>query len=561
MNKRQLEVRLDGAVNGALETAEDLLSAIRIRLSKDPTLTPEQSSKRMGELGSVANRISECLFKKRNQVLIREIIEIEPQLDAYLEQLGLDETGVARYRGLKNSLTKYAKNFGYQHEMFALADEWETISRITKDRRCNGILNFAIRNRRRPSDFSETDLVDWGRDRTDHGCNPVYVLETKRELGRVLRNSGMQRLVPQLCVEPALGATFRIPLTQMTETLRSELEQLVKWTQSVPLCDAGIEFRSIGASALQTQFEQLYGFAKNAPKGKAILTLPDLFTKDVVAGYVKWLFKERGWIRSSILARLSGIHSAMTSHPVYRRKNYSWYLRVLKQVPKEAVSKLKDRRSKKSVTYDLLVDVPGKMRSERSDLPETSPRQLALKMHDELLMEWVVSLPWPPRLLRECQIEGNVFLAELPKERTGSPLPRWVKNAIKKNSREEFWQFRFRGSETSTHREVWGTISQNIVPLLVGYLQEYRPVLVGASDSRTLFLNRTGRALTNLNLVQLIGNLTLRYCQTRVVPSLIPDIFARQWLRDHPRNFAGLARILNVELLTVIRRYGKRHGS
>jgi hypothetical protein len=174
--------------------------------------------------------------------------------------------------------------------------------------------------------------------------------------------------------------------------------------------------------------------------------------------------------------------------------------------------------------YDVVADIPRRIHERRKDFAEIGHGKLALLVRDELLTSWLVILPWRQLNIRECRIvphaeRANLFKSEI------SPLfniakPRWVRERLAINSREEFWQYRFWEDETKNGREVHSILPRRLIPLLEEYLDRYRPSLLMGHDAGTLFLNEDGMPLTRDAIGSLVGELTLRYAHRRVTPHL-----------------------------------------
>jgi hypothetical protein len=143
-------------------------------------------------------------------------------------------------------------------------------------------------------------------------------------------------------------------------------------------------------------------------------------------------------------------------------------------------------------------------------------RALAQLVHDQLLILWLLTLPWRQRNLRECKLGHNLFRAELPGMIANKTVPMWVVEKLKTNPGEKVWQFRFTSDETKARRPVWAILPKLLVALLEEYLEKYRPVLLAAgSDVSNLFLNRKGGRLTKAQVGSLVSNLTLKYTGQR----------------------------------------------
>lgn len=180
--------------------------------------------------------------------------------------------------------------------------------------------------------------------------------------------------------------------------------------------------------------------------------------------------------------------------------------------------------------------------------------------HDALLFLWLVTLVWRQRNIRECRIAGskpNLFKAKIPPF-TGMTMPPWAREKLMANPDEQFWQIYFRESETKMGHEVRVLLPLRLVARLEEYLDAYRVQLVSKTDPpETLFLNRDGGPLTQLEFCNLIEGLTARYVQKAVNPHLFRDIFAYAWLDAYPENYLTLQKALwHRDIKTTLRRYG-----
>jgi hypothetical protein len=217
------------------------------------------------------------------------------------------------------------------------------------------------------------------------------------------------------------------------------------------------------------------------------------------------------------------------------------------------------------VDYNSLFQIPQKIREEATGkiaTTDANAKKMALAVRNELLMAWLVVLPWRQRNLRECRLGprdqgGNLFKDELDRFATIAK-PRWVEECLQKNPHEKFWQFYFREDETKTRHVVHAILPKQLVPLLEDYICNYRPFLVRGTDPGFLFPNSEGRPRRTNRVDDLVESLTLRYVGRRVNPRLFRHITVVTWLRDHPEDYLTVSKILwHRNIQTTLRIYGR----
>jgi len=192
-------------------------------------------------------------------------------------------------------------------------------------------------------------------------------------------------------------------------------------------------------------------------------------------------------------------------------------------------------------------------------------RSEALCARNALLVQWLLTLPWRQRNIRECRIgdpeQANLFKAEKPRF-VHLALSPWIEDAIRLDPHFRFWQFHFRPHETKTGsktgHEVRGIVPRQLLSPLEDYLDHHRPTLLRRSDPGTLFLNKAGGALSDCVVLNLVSSLTLRYVNRRVTPHIFRDIVAYKWLDDHPEDYLTLSKLLwHADIRTTLRIYGR----
>jgi hypothetical protein len=198
------------------------------------------------------------------------------------------------------------------------------------------------------------------------------------------------------------------------------------------------------------------------------------------------------------------------------------------------------------------------IREARGKLPEEDHKKRALLARDELLILWMTILPWRQRNIRECRLGHNLFKRELP-PMSGIETPAWVKERIRVNARDTFWQFDFREHETKNGERVRAILPRQLVPALEEYVERYRPLLLNGTDPKTLFISALGRPLDSAAIEFLFDDITYRYVQKGVTPHLLRDVFAYQYLQERPRDYLTLSKHLwHKDLNTTINIYGSQ---
>jgi integrase len=280
--------------------------------------------------------------------------------------------------------------------------------------------------------------------------------------------------------------------------------------------------------------------------------------KESIVAFLNWLLNERKLRSTGVVSWLGSLCAAMRWNPTYKDLDLSWFRPLLSQIPPEPESEKRERKGHKYLPYGEVAEIPRLLRRDREGATHAAPRRVAAAVRDELIMSWLVILPWRQRNIRECQLGHNLFKAKLsPLDTIARPL--WVRERLRANPNEEFWQFHFREKETKTGGEVRSILPRRLVALLEEYLQQYRPVLLRGKDPGTLFVSQLGRRFTDQTLTELVSTLTLRYKTRRVTPHIFRDIVAYWWSERYPQDYLTLSKLLwHRDINTTLRIYGGR---
>jgi hypothetical protein len=315
--------------------------------------------------------------------------------------------------------------------------------------------------------------------------------------------------------------------------------------------------------SLKRSFEQFCGFASRVQGLQPDASVVDLFTPDLIRGFASCLRNERNCKRTTIVGRIGGMVNAIRLNPCFHHFDFNWVYDVLRELTIEDPEELRSRRRTKEVDYDLLTSMLEQMSSERQALNNPSAEELAWRVHDELLILWLTTFPWPSRCIREARVLGaapNIYKAPTPRG-DASGVPPWATAECQRNPRSTFWQFRFDTPETSNAKEVYGFLPRRLILLLEEYVSLHRQYLIRDSDPETLFLDRFGGMMSVWSLMQRVGILTERYIQKKITPEAFRAIFAYDWLDKNPGEHEWLAGFLWMETPSVKKRYDPEYRS
>jgi hypothetical protein len=254
----------------------------------------------------------------------------------------------------------------------------------------------------------------------------------------------------------------------------------------------------------------------------------------------------------------------LTHHPKYSPQDYGWLRSLIDSLPLEDESERKQRKAIKFLDYERLETIPEKIRAAREAYckrKKKNPMRVARMVMEELISRWLLVLPWCQRNLRECRIGGanpNLFKAAIPAY-SELDKPAWVIEEEKRNPNAEFWQIRFLQKETKTGLAIHVLLPRQLIAPLEQYLAEYRPILAGARNAETLFLNLSGRPMRADFVEKIIGRWSYQICGIRTTPHLFRDAVAFKWLKTHTKDYLTLSKMLwHRRVETTISIYGAR---
>lgn len=492
-----------------------------------------------------------------------------PGFRNYLEGRKFARNTVNAYCGYSKSLLRLALDVGWVQPPNAAKAAWAPIlARMRFPRGSYGIVTYAIAKGKTPSQLTDRDLLDHSALVVSHGRTNSYAYEIPLRFRKAIEQAGLRTEFPQVSatVKPYY---WGIRVSDMPEPLRLEVRSLLRWKQDRLVEGRPQKMRISPATArlLEGAITRIYGYAVKHyavehPEFHQITRILDFANKEVIGAYLDWEVNDRH-LKGISFSHLHSLIAAIKQHPAYKGADLSWYAAMRASIPEESDSELEDRRASKSLPYDVLSAIPGKIAHARKQ-EKSGTVAYARLVHDQLILEWFVTFAWRQRNVRECRIgtevTGNLFKAVVNTTKSVAKS-QWIEDAWKKDPATEFWQIRFRApSEVKGKRDIRGYVPLHVVQLLEEYLQYHRPLLVGDRDPGTLFLNRVGGCMTQGQVNTLIGNLTVRYGGRRVTPHHFRDAFALAWLDDHPEDYLTLSRALWHKTVEItIQRYGRNY--
>ena len=546
---------LDTCINSTPDNANmnAILSAIRFDLSLDPTRTETQVKKRMYDCVSVVNHIAKSLKSTRDRITVSDAIENEQRFVDYLARCSMSPVSKANIRNRRDSVLRYARTLGFSPASFALLDEWDSVlNLINPDHGVSAIIRDAIRRKRRPADFCNSDLEVWAIFVLAAGRTYEYPRAAEASILAALRNdSRLRSMLPKLDPFVSVLGSFRLPMGDMSEPLREEIRNIIESRRTL----ARLGRLSLSAATERQvvhHFEDIRGYATWILGMENLRSLHPLLHEAFFMEFAICLRKVRKCKRSTVVGRLSRMIAALQTAPGFEGLDLSWIYGVYSKLRKEADSELKRRRRERHIEFQELATIPGRMKTERETLLDESESSLALRIHDELLLSAIILAQWPPRFVRMAELGHHIFKGPLPKDGPPFSIASWAKEKIQENPDTLFWQFHYHGLTRRVHP---GLILRSIASLLDCYQSKYRPLIGDPNNTSAVFCDKFGRHLTSSRLGDLISNRVWRYLKKRTTITAIRSSFAYYWRAKHPNRDAVLSQIQWVDYATTKMRY------
>lgn len=533
-----------------VKTTGDLLAI----LEKDPPKSFKMLRTTCGHLGKY-------LDLPGDQIPFDSIEGKKRGFRPFLEGRRYAENSIRSYVYQQRSLLMAAKDHGWDPDG-SPTEAWKPLLELAIKEHLTDVVRHFSRSTDSPAAVTKEAVDCWGETRVREGLMYTTVAHKKNEFWRLLQRTGWITGTPAHMVR---FDKYGIPLNELNPRLRKDIETLLKWKQAAfaPNRPKKGRLRAITATGLRLIISQFAGFVINV-YGYSPESLQDLVQRHLVEGFIEWAINERHLMGRSIQPWLGSLAAAMKYHPSYAQIDWAWFKPLLDSIPLEDDSALKKRKAAKFVDYDELETVPGQIRAFRENYEkkrnksQTRVAQLALQ---EFMFRWYLALPWRQRNVRECRIGGlapNLFKGKIPLL-SEIDKPAWVREEEALNPDAEFWLISFTPDGTKTHIPIDLLLPRQLIEPLESYLAEYRPLLLNEKNPDTLFVTPRGKPLRPEEVDKVIGHWTTIFASNRTTPHLVRDSFAFKWLKEHPKDYLTLSKILwHKNVQTTIRIYGAR---
>ena len=522
-------------------------------------LTALESEKDYGMMRTTAHYFTEFKQVPFEQLKIDDIDNMaSPFKDFLRKKAPYQKNSIRSFCTYLQRLVAHAKRLGWVTAKPEVADFWKDMIVALPTNGSRGIPRFAIRIGK-AAEFTDADLDRWEQDFLENGGSYKNAKRLKASFRRSLADSGLSERLPNINCDKQRHGHYSDPFHLLPAKWKADIELVIhtKLAKKV-IPGRGKRIRPITGQNVKNGFIRYCGYLIKVAGREDLYDapLPHLFTKNLVIGYINFCLTTRGLKGDSVRNLLRVLHATLKCHSAYNAQDFSWFASVVSEIELEPSSAKFKRKMEKYVDFGLLEQIRYMLLAKRKEAAKLGNQAVAWLIHDALLISWFITLVWRQRNVRECRLGHNLFRAAL-LPMTQITIPAWVREKLKSNAQEQFWQFYFAEDETKAGRIVHSILPHTLVSLLEEYLSKWRPLLVRNTDPGTLFLNREGGPLTSEELRDLVSNLTLKYARRRVNPHMFRDIFAYWWLSQYAEDINTVSKMLwHKNIQTTINIYG-----
>lgn len=558
------------------ETLAELLDAVRREV-------------RYSSIEKISLLFAEFAGRSADSITLDEFFssDARDEFRAFLRSRGFTGSLIRSRFVYLGMLQTRAKELGWIKNRF-MPEPWRRVLSMAPYPSCAKVVEHFARLYPSPADVTPADLKTWEsgqalrRLRSINAANIIAqrFLRLLRDCGYTEQQQGHLR-----------RNRYGVPLEQLPIQLAAEVGRLRRWYTRHEDDDgiiddwdrendaALIPFKSRrikehAARLLVADIGRIYGFAKNIrKKQESIDRLEELIRPTLLRSFVRWSLNVRQAKSGSLRAMLGRVICAIRDCPAFSSIDLSWSQRFLRALPMRCERIMTDRGARRYLPYEVLESMPDQVRSEineqvRSLEQPISPkmigpclRRIARLSMEELILKWLLILPWRNANIRGCRIGGanpNLFKGKIdPLSQVDRPV--WVVDAERENPEAEFWQFHFIGEETKGRREVHCILPRQLIEPLEDFLHDQRSRLLRGNDPGTLFVSDIGTPLSGHALEQLVSDATFRYGGTRVTPHNFRHSVAFAWLKSNPEQYLLLSKILwHADPIVTLNYYATR---
>lgn len=516
-----------------------------------------------GMMHSAAARFLEFLNCTPQEATIDMLSVRKESFISWLKDGKYKSASIKSYRNYLNRLLRRAEEAGWARPTVTLSAEWQTIADLMPRASAAQIVYFAHSLGRTPATLSDDDLKAWKMEGVKKGRSLSIAEQECSRFRAAIARAG---LASQFPLVKQRDRRYGIPLEKMHPALRAEVQEVLAWKQNDFELDrpAGAQIRPISAKRLQNLFSAITGYVTNIAEKGEVTSLRDLVTRANIVSFTSWAKNTRKAKGQSLSTGLGMVYAALRYHPEHKKLDLEWFENLLDKLsssvePQETVDA---RKAPKYMPYTVAEQIPVRIREQRMKHKNASARKQAIYVRNELMMLWLIILPWRQKNLREMRISGgnpNLFYSQVQSYSTATK-PNWIVEHEERTPDSSYWQIQFSPDETKTNHRVQMFLPSELIPLLTEYLEKHPPVLVRDNTMvNTLFVSDSGKPMTITQIRNLVKSLASRHAGVPTSPHIYRDIVAFEWLRTHPEDFLTVSKVLwHRNVNTTIRIYGHR---
>jgi hypothetical protein len=370
------------------------------------TIAEESESKYVGMFKSTATAFISFVGRTAQDTPI-DLLHTER--DAFTRHLRAGKytpASVKSYMNYVRMLLKLAVASGWSVPPFAVPNAWQAIWDALKNDATRRIVRYAIEQGKKPKNFSEDDLANWRLERARMGMSLGAADGSCSQFRSSLSKANLAASLPLIRVTKT---SYGVRMSEMEPRLRLEIERLLEWKVSAyqPGRAANAQVRPITAKALSNHLCRMVGFVQNILGHAPLTSLRELVTSDLMHSYVKWTMNDRKLQAQGVIIGLGMLQAAMSQNPGYKDLDLDWLTVLSAGMPFEEQVAIDERKARKYILFSAADAIPSLIRKERLRHKQMKPRDYASSVRDELLMQWLIVLPWRQKNIRECRISGK----------------------------------------------------------------------------------------------------------------------------------------------------------
>lgn len=495
---------------------------------------------RMVQVRCTVKRITEMRHSPAEQIRIEDLAAFgfDAEFSAHLKTRNITLRHGYTYVSLVHWLLKEAHFRGWTCEIFELRDIWEpayaAFRGVHRAGGASGIIEFAIRHRLRPWEFTASHRDAWAEEMDSLGRSPGTIEQTENKFRFHLRKAGLQDFLPLFNLESRRPSDCGMSLSEMTPPLRGQILTILHWktAEVVPGRPARFRIRPVSAHRLLADLRVFCGFASRyLPR---INSLAEILTDAIVTDFIDWSLQVRGRTPGGIHNSLAFIYAVTQQyHELFTASDYRWFGDRLKRIPRESKSTRRKTKLGKVASFKRFAEISGKIRELREQSGDLTPAQEARLYHDELYFSLICDRPWRQRNHRECSINPsfhvNIFEETITDDirRKLKQLPPEVQEYLDNNPDRPFLLCRFREFETKNGKEVWELFPLHLAELYREYVKRRHLLLPGGVDKHgCLFVNKAGGKLSSDQVIDLVARYSRKYVDKRLTPHMVRSMAA-----------------------------------